>query len=61
MTLMTSEPSAIQSALTSAFTSISADLQSTATSVAPIALSIIGVSIVIIFGIRMYKKITNKA
>lgn len=59
--LMTSEPSAIQSALTSAFTSIAADLTSTATAVAPIALGVIGLSLVVIFGIKMFKRITNKA
>ena len=59
--LMTSEPSAIQSALTTAFTSITSDLTSTATSVAPIALGVIGLSLVVIFGIKMFKRITNKA
>lgn len=61
MALMTSEPSAIQTALTSAFTSITGDLTSVATSVAPIALGVIGLSLVVIFGIKMFKRITNKA
>lgn len=61
MALMTSEPSAIQSALTTAFTSITSDLTSVATSVAPIALGVIGLSLVVIFGIKMFKRITNKA
>lgn len=59
--LMTSQPSAIESALTSAFTTITSDLTSVATSVAPIALSIIGISLVVVFGIKMFKRITNKA
>lgn len=61
MALMSSEPSAIQSALTTAFTSITGDLSSVATSVAPIALGVIGLSLVVIFGIKMFKRITNKA
>ena len=59
--LMTSQPSAIESALTTAFTTITGDLTSVATSVAPIALGIIGISLVVIFGIKMFKRITNKA
>lgn len=59
--LMTSQPSAIESALTSAFTTITGDLTSVATSVAPIALGIIGISLVVVFGIKMFKRITNKA
>lgn len=59
--LMTSTPSGIETALTTAFTSITADLTSVATSVAPIALSVIGLSLVVIFGIKMFKRITNKA
>lgn len=61
MALMTSEPSAIQTALTTAFTSITGDLTSVATAVAPIALGVIGLSLVVIFGIKMFKRITNKA
>lgn len=59
--LMTSQPSAIESALTTAFTTITSDLTSVATSVAPIALGIIGISLVVVFGIKMFKRITNKA
>lgn len=59
--LMTSTPNAMESALTTAFTSITSDLTSVATSVAPIALGVIGLSLVVIFGIKMYKRITQKA
>lgn len=59
--LMTSTPSAMESALTTAFTSITSDLTSVATSVAPIALGVIGLSLVVGFGIKMYKRITQKA
>ena len=61
MLMTSSEPSAIQTALTTAFTSITGDLTSVATSVAPIALGVIGLSLVVIFGIKMFKRITNKA
>lgn len=53
--------SSVESALTTAFTTIASQLQSVAVSVAPIALGIIGVSTVVIFGIKLYKRITNKA
>lgn len=59
--LMTSTPSAMESALSTAFTSITSDLTSVATTVAPIALGVIGLSLVVIFGIKMYKRITQKA
>lgn len=61
LAFITSEPSAIESALNSAFTDIAGDLTSVATSVAPIALGVIGLSVVVIFGIKMFKRITNKA
>ena len=51
----------IESALTSTFTTIASQLQSVAVSVAPIALGIIGISTVVVFGIKLYKRITNKA
>lgn len=51
----------VESAMTTAFTNIASQLQSVATSVAPIALGIIGISTVVIFGIKLYKRITNKA
>lgn len=51
----------VESALTTTFTNIASQLQSVAVSVAPIALGIIGISTVLIFGIKLYKRITNKA
>lgn len=53
--------SAIQSALTTAFTDISTNLQTTITNVAPIALGVVGFGIVITFGVKWFKRITNKA
>lgn len=53
--------SSVESALTTTFTNIASQLQSVAVSVAPIALGIIGISTVVIFGIKLYKRITNKA
>lgn len=52
---------AIQSALTSAFNDISSNLQTTITNVAPIALGVVGFGIVITFGVKWFKRITNKA
>ena len=59
--LMTSTPSAIETALTTAFTSIASDLESVITSVAPIALGVVGFGIVLTFGVKWFKRITNKA
>lgn len=55
------ESPTVESALTTAFTTIASQLSSVATSVAPIALGIIGISTVVIFGIKLYKRITNRA
>lgn len=57
----TSGMTAIQSALTTAFTEISTNLQTTITNVAPIALGVVGFGIVISFGVKWFKRITNKA
>lgn len=59
--LLGGEATTVESAMTTAFTNIASQLQSVATSVAPIALGIIGISTVVIFGIKLYKRITNKA
>lgn len=53
--------SGIQSALTTAFNSISTDLMTTITNVAPIALGIVGAGMVLVFGIKWFKRLTNKA
>lgn len=59
--LANAEPSAIQTALTTAFNSISSDLMTTITNVAPIALGIVGAGMVLVFGIKWFKRLTNKA
>lgn len=58
--LLGSESPSVESAMTTAFTNIASQIQSTATSVAPIALGVVGIGIVIGFGIKLYKRITNK-
>ena len=54
-------PDPIQSALSTAFTSIASDLTSTITTVAPIALGVLGMGIVLTFGVKWFKRLTNKA
>lgn len=51
----------INSALTTAFTGVVSDITSGITSVLPIALGLVGTVMVIMFGIKIFKKITNKA
>lgn len=51
----------IQSALSTAFTEISTNLSTTVTSILPIALGIVGMGIVIVFGVKWFKRLTNKA
>lgn len=58
---MESGGNTIVSALSTAFTSITSDLTTTMTTVLPIALGVLGMGIVISFGIKWFKKITNKA
>lgn len=53
--------SAIVTALTTAFTSITSDIQSAFTSILPIALGVLGFGIVVTLGIKMFKKIVGKA
>lgn len=59
--LAESTGSSIQTALTTAFNSISSDLMTTITNVAPIALGIVGAGMVLVFGIKWFKRLTNKA
>lgn len=49
------------SALSSAFTTIAGNLSSVLTTVAPIALTIVGAGMVLTFGIKWFKRLTNKA
>jgi hypothetical protein len=53
--------STVQSALTTAFTSIAGDVSSALTSILPIALGVLGVGIVVMVGIKFFKRITNRA
>lgn len=58
---MESGGNTIVNALSTAFTSISSDLTTTMTTILPIALGVLGMGIVIMFGVKWFKKITNKA
>lgn len=60
LVLIGGESPSVESAMTTAFTNIASQIQSTASSVAPIALGVVGIGIVIGFGIKLYKRITNK-
>lgn len=53
--------SSIVSALSTAFTSIAGDLTSVITTIAPIALGIVGAGMVLVFGVKWFKRLTNKA
>lgn len=53
--------SSVISALQTAFTSIASDLISVITIIAPIALGIVGAGLVLVFGVKWFKKLTNKA
>ena len=53
--------STIVTALSTAFTSIAADLTSVITTIAPIALGIVGAGMVLVFGVKWFKRLTNKA
>lgn len=48
------------SAVTSAMTSVANDMTSTATSLIPIALGVVGIAMVVIFGIKIFKRIANR-
>lgn len=48
------------SAVTSAMTSVANDMTATATSLIPIALGVVGIVLVVIYGIKIFKKIANK-
>lgn len=51
----------ITSALTTSFTSVASDIKGGISAVLPIALGIVGTVMVITFGIKIFKKLTNKA
>lgn len=47
------------SAVTSAMTTVANDMVATGTSVLPIALTVVGLAMVVIYGVRMFKKIAK--
>lgn len=53
--------STIVSALSTAFQTIASDLTSVITTIAPIALGIVGAGMVLVFGVKWFKRLTNKA
>lgn len=53
--------SSIVTALQTAFTSIASDVTSVLTTILPIALGVVGAGVVIIFGVKWFKRLTNKA
>ena len=48
-------------ALSTAFQTIAGNISSVLTTVAPIALTIVGAGMVLTFGIKWFKRLTNKA
>lgn len=56
----TGQASIVQ-ALSTAFTSIASDLTTVITTIAPIALGIVGAGMVLVFGVKWFKRLTNKA
>ena len=59
--LESSGQSSIVQALSTAFTSIASDLTTVITTIAPIALGIVGAGMVLVFGVKWFKRLTNKA
>lgn len=53
--------SSVITALSTAFQSIAGDLTSVITTIAPIALGIVGAGLVLVFGVKWFKRLTNKA
>jgi divalent metal cation (Fe/Co/Zn/Cd) transporter len=52
--------STAQSAVTSAMSTVASDMISTGTAILPIALGVVGLGLVVSFGIKMFKRIANK-
>lgn len=48
------------SAVTGAMTTVANDMVATGNAVIPIALTVVGIALVVVFGIRMFKKVVNK-
>ena len=53
--------SSVETALTTSFTSIAASMTSIVGKILPIALPIMGILLVVGFGMKAFKKVTNKA
>lgn len=51
----------VQTALTTAFTSIATNLETAVSNMLPVALGVVGLGMVIVFGVKWFKRITNKA
>ena len=51
----------VVTALSTAFSTIAGDLGSVITTIAPIALGIVGAGMVLVFGVKWFKRLTNKA
>lgn len=51
----------LTTAMTTAFTSVVSDVTTAMTSIAPIALPLVGVGLVVTIGLRFFKKVANKA
>lgn len=47
-------------AVVSAMTKVAGDMTATATSILPIALGVVGLGLVVVFGIRLFKRISSK-
>lgn len=47
-------------AVTSAMTSVANDMTATATALIPIALGVVGIAMVVIFGIKIFKRIASR-
>ncbi|TCL59975.1 hypothetical protein EDD76_103166 [Kineothrix alysoides] len=52
---------AVQTALVASLTDIGSGIMSVLTLVLPIALGIVGAVMVVIFGVKLFKKLTGKA
>lgn len=47
-------------AVKTAMTNVANDMVATGTEIIPIALTVVGISLVVIYGIKMFKRIANK-
>lgn len=53
--------STVESALTSSFTSVGSSMTSMVSTILPIALPVMGALLLVSFGIKAFKRVTNKA